>query len=55
MADQTPRMELQTLKGWGFVLATGLRLYWMIRRDVQRLERSTAACVSGASGRCTCW
>ncbi|WP_426661324.1 HD-GYP domain-containing protein [Rhodanobacter aciditrophus] len=42
VADETLRMELQTLKGWGFVLATGLLLYWMIRRDVRRLERSNS-------------
>lgn len=34
------RMELQTLKGWAFVLITGVVLYWMIKRDVRRLERS---------------
>jgi len=34
------RMELQTLKGWIFVLVTGALLYWMVRRDVRRLERS---------------
>lgn len=33
------RMELQTLKGWFFVLFTGAALYWMIRKDVQRLVR----------------
>src|SRR6185437_2774971 len=32
------RMELQTLKGWVFVLVTGAMLYWMIRKDVRRLQ-----------------
>ncbi|HKR77978.1 MAG TPA: HD domain-containing phosphohydrolase [Rhodanobacter sp.] len=36
--DAGLRMELQTFKGWIFVLATGVLLYWMIRRDVRRLQ-----------------
>jgi putative nucleotidyltransferase with HDIG domain len=36
--DPGLRMTLQTFKGWAFVLATGAMLYWMIRRDVRRLE-----------------
>lgn len=39
--DTGQRMELQTLKGWFFVLVTGTVLYWMIRRDVRRLEQGT--------------
>ena len=37
--DAGLRMELQTFKGWIFVLATGVLLYWMIRRDVRRLQQ----------------
>jgi putative nucleotidyltransferase with HDIG domain len=37
--DAGLRMELQTFKGWIFVLATGAMLHWMIRRDVRRLEQ----------------
>ncbi|MEW9625840.1 HD-GYP domain-containing protein [Rhodanobacter geophilus] len=37
--DSGLRMTLQTLKGWAFVLATGAMLFWMIRRDVRRLEQ----------------
>lgn len=33
------RAEVQTFKGWVFVLATGVLLYWMIRRDVRRLQQ----------------
>ena len=38
VADAGLRMALQTFKGWIFVLATGVLLYWMIRRDVRRLQ-----------------
>ncbi|MEW9570199.1 HD-GYP domain-containing protein [Rhodanobacter sp. Si-c] len=40
VSDADLRMELQTLKGWFFVLVTGAMLFWMIRHDVRRLERS---------------
>lgn len=39
VSDADMRTMLQTLKGWAFVLATGVMLYWMIRRDVRRLEK----------------
>ncbi|MFK2931431.1 HD-GYP domain-containing protein [Dyella agri] len=40
VSDADLRMELQTLKGWFFVLVTGAMLFWLIRHDVRRLERS---------------
>jgi putative nucleotidyltransferase with HDIG domain len=30
---------MQTVKGWVFVLATGVLLSWLIRRDVRRLQQ----------------
>ncbi|MBN8923390.1 MAG: HD domain-containing protein [Rhodanobacter sp.] len=38
--DAALLMTLQTLKGWFFVLVTGVMLYWMIRYDLHSLERS---------------
>ncbi|MGC9503869.1 PAS domain-containing protein [Baaleninema sp.] len=39
---ETPHIvtELQTLKGWGFVLVTSLLLYGLVRRSVRSLQRS---------------
>ncbi len=38
VSGQTELTFLQSLKGWLFVLTTALVLYWMIGRDLRRLE-----------------
>ena len=38
--DEDLRESLQTFKSWIFVLVTGTGLYWLIRRDVVRLEQT---------------
>lgn len=38
--DAGLHMTLQTIKGWCFVLVTGVMLYMMIRHDMRSLERS---------------
>lgn len=38
---------LQSVKGWLFVLVTGVVLYWMIGRDLRRLKRVNRALVKG--------
>ncbi|MEW6488282.1 MAG: HAMP domain-containing sensor histidine kinase [Thermodesulfobacteriota bacterium] len=38
---------LQTMKGWGFVLATGSVLYWLLRQHRAEQERATRAREAG--------
>ncbi|TPG05919.1 HD domain-containing protein [Rhodanobacter glycinis] len=45
--SQTELTFLQSLKGWLFVLATALALYWMIGRDLRRMEAVNRMLLNG--------
>src|SRR5512147_2314013 len=41
-ANSTMLLQLHTLKGWIYVLATGLLLYWLITRSTARLRHTVS-------------
>ncbi|WP_243041137.1 HD-GYP domain-containing protein [Dyella sedimenti] len=47
VSDERLQSLLQTLKGTLYVLCTGLLLYWLIGRDMQRLDRLNHLLLTG--------
>jgi response regulator RpfG family c-di-GMP phosphodiesterase len=47
IAGQARLTFAQSLKGWAFVLSTGLMLYWLIGRDLRRLEDANRMLLDG--------